>query len=98
MFYFFGAIGLVWSFWWEQLMGDIAVRDPEFMESLEGGADKTNATVPWRAFFRNQPVQALAFTHFCNNWCASLLNVAWSSDKIAEACAAAGCMHSCDLV
>ena len=26
-------------------------------------------TVPWRGFLRNRPVQALAYTHFCNNWC-----------------------------
>ena len=23
---------------------------------------------PWRAFLRNVPVRALAYTHFCNNW------------------------------
>lgn len=23
---------------------------------------------PWRAFLRNAPVRALAYTHFCNNW------------------------------
>ena len=23
---------------------------------------------PWRAFLRNTPVRALAYTHFCNNW------------------------------
>ena len=26
------------------------------------------APVPWRAFLRCRPVQALAYTHFCNNW------------------------------
>ncbi len=24
--------------------------------------------IPWRSFLRNTPVQALAYTHFCNNW------------------------------
>ncbi len=26
--------------------------------------------LPFRAFLRNTPVRALAYTHFCNNWCA----------------------------
>lgn len=24
--------------------------------------------MPWRAFLRNGPLRALAYTHFCNNW------------------------------
>jgi ACS family sodium-dependent inorganic phosphate cotransporter len=23
---------------------------------------------PWKAFISSRPVQALTFTHFCNNW------------------------------
>lgn len=30
--------------------------------------------MPFRAFLRNTPVRALAYTHFCNNWCAVLLS------------------------
>ncbi|CAD7700176.1 unnamed protein product [Ostreobium quekettii] len=30
--------------------------------------DLADAHVPWRAILRSQPVQALMFTHFCNNW------------------------------
>lgn len=33
-----------------------------------GGVISHTQTVPWRAFLRNKPVQALAYTHFCNNW------------------------------
>lgn len=33
-----------------------------------GGVVPVNFVVPWRAFLRNRPVQALAYTHFCNNW------------------------------
>ncbi|KAK9804238.1 hypothetical protein WJX72_002847 [[Myrmecia] bisecta] len=32
------------------------------------GADDEEEQVPWRGFLRSRPVQALAFTHFCNNW------------------------------
>ena len=72
VFYFFGAVGLVWSLWWERLMGDCAVRDPEFAEALDGRADKSDVPVPWRAFLRNRPTQALAGAHFVNNWEALL--------------------------
>lgn len=47
------------------------------MRSTSGGAGveqhsksavSDDDSVPWRAFIRNRAVQALAFTHFCNNW------------------------------
>lgn len=28
--------------------------------------------LPIRGFLRNTPLRALAYTHFCNNWCALL--------------------------
>ena len=49
--------------------------DPETAAKFEGVARQPDATVaeggdevPWRAFLRNTPVRALAYTHFCNNW------------------------------
>ena len=33
-----------------------------------GGVISHTQSVPWRAVLRNRPVQALAYTHFCNNW------------------------------
>lgn len=30
--------------------------------------DENGNDVPWRGFVRNRPLQALAYTHFCNNW------------------------------
>jgi MFS family permease len=35
-----------------------------------GGVLDANMSIPYRAFLRSPPVQALAFTHFCHNWCA----------------------------
>ncbi len=35
-----------------------------------GSALAAEEPMPWRAFLRNTPVRALAYTHFCNNWCA----------------------------
>ena len=35
VFYAFGAVGLVWTLWWERLVTDIGVRDPGFAQALE---------------------------------------------------------------
>ena len=114
VFYLFGGLGLVWSLWWESLMGKVAIDEPELAKKLapaddadeastslaitssnnsssttatavmeaneedvheavdghggHGGVISHTQSVPWRAFLRNRPVQALAYTHFCNNW------------------------------
>lgn len=71
VFFIFGLVGLGWTWWWERLMAGIAVREPEAMTLLSedrSGGGGAAAAVPWRAFLRNRPVQALACTHFCNNW------------------------------
>ena len=60
----------------------MAEEDPEAHRLLtETAADREAAraasraepeqAMPWRAFLRNGPMRALAYTHFCNNWCAS---------------------------
>lgn len=33
-----------------------------------GGVISHKQSIPWRSFLRNRPIQALAYTHFCNNW------------------------------
>jgi len=71
---------LGWAVWFEQVQSGIAIKEPGVAAKLQGyqqhsgPAVKLTAsgeqTVPWRGFLRNRPVQALAYTHFCNNWCA----------------------------
>jgi ACS family sodium-dependent inorganic phosphate cotransporter len=128
VFYLFGAIGLAWSAWFENLNKKIKEQEPDVALALEmsddeeyellrrggrsvrkdsesdssgseappegveyyssdeedsahaagshsgGGGEHGGAVIslkqriPWRAFLRNTPVQALAYTHFCNNW------------------------------
>lgn len=74
VFYLFGAVGLAWTAWWEKIMNDIALQEPEAADLLinsrsTGDSDASIAdAVPWRAFLRNTPVRALACTHFVNNW------------------------------
>ena len=67
--------GVAWAAWFEHVQGRILETDPETAAKLEGVARQPDATVaeggdevPWRAFLRNTPVRALAYTHFCNNW------------------------------
>eukprot|EP00195_Chlamydomonas_chlamydogama_P013101 CAMPEP_0202904050 /NCGR_PEP_ID=MMETSP1392-20130828/27648_1 /ASSEMBLY_ACC=CAM_ASM_000868 /TAXON_ID=225041 /ORGANISM="Chlamydomonas chlamydogama, Strain SAG 11-48b" /LENGTH=531 /DNA_ID=CAMNT_0049591503 /DNA_START=299 /DNA_END=1894 /DNA_ORIENTATION=- len=33
-----------------------------------GGVIDASSPIPWRAFLRSRAVQALMYTHFCNNW------------------------------
>jgi MFS transporter, ACS family, solute carrier family 17 (sodium-dependent inorganic phosphate cotransporter), other len=33
-----------------------------------GGVISHKQRIPWRSFLRSTPIQALAYTHFCNNW------------------------------
>lgn len=83
VFVVFGAAGLVWVAWFERLLAQIEEADPEIITDLDNPpkvtvrgrvgeprpstADDPGA-IPYRAFVRNKPVQALMFTHFCNNW------------------------------
>lgn len=75
--------GVIWSLWWERLMADISLEEPAVSTALTerlGAAPAAQTVgqqaggaaaepVPWRGFLRNRAVQALAYTHFCNNWC-----------------------------
>ena len=83
VFYGFGAAGLLWSTWWESVVSAMAEDDPESHRLLTETAASRAAqargaarqpaqqeAMPWRAFLRNGPMRALAYTHFCNNWCA----------------------------
>lgn len=83
MFYGFGLAGLAWSVWWEGVVKGIQETEPEAHAKLtntsrqlavaaaaaRGVAPAAEEPMPWRAFLRNSPVRALAYTHFCNNWC-----------------------------
>lgn len=69
----FGIAGVGWSLWWETLVKQIKVDDPEVAHKLEKVVEEhrkggKTVDVPWRAFIRNPHVRALAYVHFCNNW------------------------------
>lgn len=72
LFLSFGALGIVWYLWFDQLLTSIKLNSPDTLRSLyhqeEADAAATSKEVPYRAFIRSNAVQALMFTHFCNNW------------------------------
>jgi len=73
----------------------MAVTDPEVHRLItQTAADQTDgrsavedgpseAQVPWRAILRSRPVQALMFTHFCNNWFQYTF-MAWLPSYLAD--------------
>ena len=92
MFYGFGAAGLLWSTWWESVVSAMAEEDPESHHLLtetaasrEAAAALPEQAMPWRAFLRNGPMRALAYTHFCNNWCAMPLLCSGTSTSPSSA-------------
>lgn len=77
VFWIFGICGLTWNVWWLQLMKDIEVNHPLVYQHVVGNdledGDLENENVnkdelPWRAFVRATPVQALCLVHFVHNW------------------------------
>lgn len=78
VFYMFGSGGLAWVAWFEFVIRQTISEEPEFGEALttmqrhpsamKHAEEAAEEEVPWRAILRSRPVQALGFTHFCNNW------------------------------
>ena len=100
VFYGFGAAGLLWSSWWESVVSSMAKDDPEAHRLLtetaatrEASRSEPEQAMPWRAFLRNGPMRALAYTHFCNNWCA--LPARPSIPPLIESFAPAACGRCC---
>ena len=101
----FGAGGLVWAAGWEAMMGGIEAADPATARLLEGedarhtssptraGAGGGGDAMPWRGMLRNTPVRALAYTHFCNNWCAAARGALRVSCMFVQKCKAAMRCH-----
>lgn len=99
----FGAGGVVWAAGWEAMMGGIEAADPATARLLEGedarhtssptraGAGGGGDAMPWRGMLRNTPVRALAYTHFCNNWCALLPG----ARRVPRACSSRGVRLRC---
>ncbi|XP_047130506.1 vesicular glutamate transporter 3 isoform X1 [Hydra vulgaris] len=77
VFYFFGLLGVIWSFFWFTLITDSPEDHPKITEneleyilsSLK--ADKTSKKLvktPWKMIFTSLPVWAIIVAHFTENW------------------------------
>ncbi len=84
MFYAFGAIGIVFAFFWYRLIFDGPATHPtisrEERELLRAGQTlsdlETRGPVPWKRILTKRPVWALIFNHFCSNWSIYVL-ITW---------------------
>ncbi|XP_018568852.1 sialin isoform X2 [Anoplophora glabripennis] len=77
VFYFTGAIGLIWSILWFVLVFDSPAEHPRITEEErteietkiadgEGGKGVKPSTVPWVRIFTSLPVWAIVITHGCS--------------------------------
>lgn len=73
-FYVFGAVGVIWFFFWQVLMTARPEEHPgvtpEELAEIEAGtgATGTGASPSVLSFLRHLPVWAIIVAHFCNNW------------------------------
>jgi MFS family permease len=73
-FYSFGALGVVWFFFWQRLVtatpqehSSISKQELDHIESSSGGVSEKESP-PWHSFLKSMPVWAIVVAHFCNNW------------------------------
>ncbi|CAD7701249.1 unnamed protein product [Ostreobium quekettii] len=66
----FGGLGLIWVAWFQLVLSDVVQKEKGVAEDLKGRgiSTKDQEPIPWSRLLKSQPVQALMFTHFCNNW------------------------------
>ncbi|QDZ23602.1 MFS general substrate transporter [Chloropicon primus] len=91
VFIVFGAVGVIWCFWFESFFSKNEERLNMEMEASTGaevgnGNDSSAAStvkekikseqVPWGAIAKSTPIRALTYIHFCNNW-AQYSILAW---------------------
>jgi ACS family sodium-dependent inorganic phosphate cotransporter len=74
LFYFAGAIGVVWVGIWMWRTSETPESDPDITREelatiLAGRPDAPHATaIPWRPILREPAVWAIAIAHLCNNF------------------------------
>ena len=76
IFYFFGAIALVWFVFWWWLVSESPADDPriskaelEYIRQSLGNVEaKRKINHPWKAILTSPPVWAIVVSHFTDNW------------------------------
>jgi ACS family sodium-dependent inorganic phosphate cotransporter len=67
-FYAFGAVGIVWAWFWFARVGDGRSPDVEVATN--------DRTIPWARLLKSSAVWAIIINHFCSNWALYVL-LAW---------------------
>ena len=73
VFYWFGAVGLVWAAVWFRVIHDEPARHPSISSAeldrigVETGEPRERVAFPWRAFLKLPAFWALLVNHFCSN-------------------------------
>ncbi|CAG9864853.1 unnamed protein product [Phyllotreta striolata] len=75
IFYFFGAVGILWCLLWAWIVSDSPEDDPKIskeeldyiLNSLEVKSNKATK-IPWRSIVTSMPVWAITVSHFSENW------------------------------
>ena len=75
-FYSFGAVGIVWFFFWQRLVTSTPQQHADITDhelaliALDNDVpvDDEQTSPPWHHFLRSMPVWAIVVAHFCNNW------------------------------
>ncbi|XP_028401386.1 sialin-like [Dendronephthya gigantea] len=76
VFYFFGFLGILWSFLWFFMVTNspnehqkISKKELNYIEkSLKGESETLDCKVPWKSILLSTPVWAIVAAHFCQNW------------------------------
>ena len=73
VFYWFGAVGLVWAAVWFRVIHDDPAAHPRISSAeldrigVETGEPRERVAFPWRAFLKLPAFWALLVNHFCSN-------------------------------
>ncbi|MDC6460032.1 MFS transporter [Gammaproteobacteria bacterium] len=74
VFYSFGALGLIWFFFWQRYIYAYPHQDKKITNKEltliknEAPADSTALTIPLSSLLRNLPFMSISVATFCNNW------------------------------
>ncbi|XP_065487352.1 sialin isoform X2 [Caloenas nicobarica] len=75
VFYIFGALGVLWFFFWMWLVSDtpethrsISHAEKEYILSSLKDQLSTQKSVPWRPMLESLPLWAIVVAHFSYNW------------------------------
>ncbi len=74
-FYLFGAIGIVWFFFWQRNITSLPNEHPDISQNEltlilkeAPASEKAPKLPPFKTLIKNRPLWAIIVAHFCANW------------------------------